>query len=73
MKHFMVNNSVQYCYADVMCKLWKFAKEREPDLTHKLLPALSVMHAKGHALDCQVSISTIVLIIIFLYPFENFH
>ena len=54
MKEFMMPKSVKYCFADVMCKLWKFATQHEPELVHNIKPALSVMHAKGHAFDCQV-------------------
>ncbi|XP_057296113.1 uncharacterized protein LOC130625046 [Hydractinia symbiolongicarpus] len=42
------------CHVDVMCKLWGFIKRKEPGLALKTKPALSVMHAKGHSLNCQV-------------------
>ena len=57
MKNFMVNKNVEYCFADVMCKLWKFTKQHEPSVCAALKPALSVMHAKGHAFDCQVRVA----------------
>lgn len=57
MKNFMTKWNVEYCWADVMCKLWKFVKREEPDICHTMKPALSVMHAKGHSLQCQVNIT----------------
>ncbi|XP_057311085.1 uncharacterized protein LOC130648956 isoform X2 [Hydractinia symbiolongicarpus] len=54
MKTFMAEKNVKFCFADVMCKLWKFVKQHEPSLPSLLRPALSVMHAKGHALNCQI-------------------
>ncbi|XP_057310731.1 uncharacterized protein LOC130648685 [Hydractinia symbiolongicarpus] len=54
MKTFMAEKNVKFCFADVMCKLWKFVKQHEPSLRSLLRPALSVMHAKGHALNCQI-------------------
>ena len=53
-KNFMVNKNVEYSFADVMCKLWKFTKQDEPSVCADLKPGLSVMHAKEHAFDCQV-------------------
>ena len=55
MKNFMVPNGVEYAFADVMCKLWKFVQRVDPEVASKIKPALSVMHAKGHSLKCQVS------------------
>eukprot|EP00111_Clytia_hemisphaerica_P015835 TCONS_00046776-protein len=55
MKYFMVGEwKVEYCWADVMCKLWKFVKRIEPALCDRMKPALSTMHAKGHSIQCQV-------------------
>ena len=54
-KHHMVQRNVSYCFADVMCKLWPFIMRVEPDMKEKIIPALSVMHAKGHSLQCQVN------------------
>ena len=54
MKNFMVDWKVEYCWADVMCKLWKFATKFYPNLCHVMKPALSTMHAKGHSIQCQV-------------------
>lgn len=48
----MQEKKVEYVWSDVMCKLWGFIKRKEPDIMFK--PALSVMHAKGHSLECQV-------------------
>lgn len=53
-KEFMVPKKVEYCFADVMCKLWKFIMNREPSVEKAINPGLSVMHANGHAFDCQV-------------------
>ena len=54
MKNFMVTQNVKFCYVDVMCKLWKFVLQKEPEVAATVEPALSVMHAKSHANDCQV-------------------
>lgn len=54
MKEFMIPNSVTFCFADVMCKLWKFICKHAPDISIAIKPALSIMHAKGHAHDRQV-------------------
>ena len=53
-KHFMVPRKVEFVFADVMCKLWKFIERIEPGSTTLINPALSVMHAKGHSIECQV-------------------
>jgi len=53
-KHHMIPRKVQFVYADVMCKLRKFVERIDPETATKFTGALSVMHAKGHALDCQV-------------------
>ena len=50
----MVTQNVKFCYVDVMCKLWKFVLQKEPEVAATVEPALSVMHAKSHANDCQV-------------------
>lgn len=47
-------NSTVFIFADVMCKLWPFILRVAPLLSSKIKGALSVMHAKGHSLDCQV-------------------
>ena len=54
-KEFMVPKNIKFCFADVMCKLWKFIGQRAPTIQKQIKPALSVMHAKGHAFDCQIS------------------
>lgn len=58
MKTLMLKNEVEYAFSDVMCKLWKFVRRKEPTVSSSIKPALSVMHAKGHALDCQVQCCT---------------
>lgn len=55
-KYFMVPNAVNIVFADVMCKLYKFIERTEPDVAKCIKGALSVMHAKGHSIDCQVCI-----------------
>jgi len=54
MKHHMLPRKVEFAWSDVMCKLWGFAKRIEPSIAEDLNPALSVMHAKGHSLECQM-------------------
>ena len=49
-----VPNNVKFVFADVMCKLWKYIKRVDPRSACKIKGALSVMHAKGHSLECQV-------------------
>ena len=53
-KQHALPNHVEFIFADVMCKLWKFLKKVDPSVVAHLKGALSVMHAKGHSLDCQV-------------------
>ncbi|XP_066934787.1 uncharacterized protein [Clytia hemisphaerica] len=52
-KHHMLPNNVKFIFADVMCKLRKFIERVDPETAKKFTGALSVMHAKGHSLDCQ--------------------
>ena len=54
-KYHMIPKKVEFVFADIMCKLWKFFVRVEPDLSSSIKGALSVMHAKGHGLDCQVN------------------
>ena len=63
MKFFMAPKGVQFCFADVICKLWGFAKKQEPAIASKLKPALSIMHAKGHSVECQVILPEIMLVL----------
>ncbi|XP_066933858.1 uncharacterized protein [Clytia hemisphaerica] len=53
-KNFMVPRRTSFCFADVMCKLWPFMRRDDPSMNDQIKPALSIMHAKGHALECQV-------------------
>ena len=48
----MLPQGVEFCIADVMCKLWKFIKRVYKQVFEKIKPALSVMYAKGHSLEC---------------------
>lgn len=59
--HFMIPRRVKFVFADVMCKLWGFMTEKQPSIESGIKPALSVMHAKGHSLDCQVRPFLLVL------------
>ena len=61
-KHHMLPQRVKFVYADVMCKLYKFVKRLDPDTARKFTGALSVMHAKGHGLDCQVCFTLIFFV-----------
>ena len=54
-KTFAMPQSIRVIYADVMCKLWGYLKRVLPAIELTSKGALSVMHAKGHTLDCQVS------------------
>ncbi|XP_072023238.1 uncharacterized protein [Amphiura filiformis] len=56
---FMLQEGVQFMWQDVICKYWPWAKKQQqkPEYargTTAMKPALSVMHAKAHAWDCQV-------------------
>ena len=44
---------VKYVWPDVICKYWPWAEK--VDLPADMKPALSVMHAKAHNWNCQVS------------------
>lgn len=59
-KALSAENHVEYVWADVMCKLWKFLKRIDPSLCQSIKPALSTMHAKGHSIQCQVILLEIV-------------
>jgi len=54
MKNYMIPKNVEFCFADVMCKLWTFFTRNEPSLKDCIKPGLSVMHAQTHADDCKV-------------------
>ena len=61
-KEFMVPNKIEYCFAEIMCKLWKFIGQHESNIQKSTKPALSVMHANGHAFECQVFLSIFELL-----------
>jgi len=51
--------NMQFVWQDIMCKYWPWLErlcEKMPELSQLLSnrKALSVMHAKGHSLDCQI-------------------
>lgn len=52
--NFILPNKVEYLFTDVMCKLWPYLCKVDSNLPSKIKGALSVMHAKGHNLRCQV-------------------
>ena len=55
---------IKYLWQDVICKYWPWAtrlgqqKPQFAEAVEKVIPALSVMHAKAHAWDCQVWITS---------------
>ena len=53
---FMIPRNVKFMWCDVICKYWPWAKKVDEEVTKIMLPALSVMHAKGHGPSCQVSL-----------------
>uniref|UniRef100_A0A7M6DRD2 Uncharacterized protein n=2 Tax=Clytia hemisphaerica TaxID=252671 RepID=A0A7M6DRD2_9CNID len=53
-KEFMIPRGTNFCFADVMCKLWPFMTRDDPSIKTLISPALSIMHAKGHSHDCQL-------------------
>uniref|UniRef100_A0A7M5X3X6 Uncharacterized protein n=1 Tax=Clytia hemisphaerica TaxID=252671 RepID=A0A7M5X3X6_9CNID len=50
----MIPNGTRFCFADVMCKLWPFMVRDDASIKESIKPALSIMHAKGHSIECQV-------------------
>ena len=54
MKTFVIPHSIDFVFADVMCKLWGYTVNLLPEILESTKGALSVMHAKGHSLQCQV-------------------
>ena len=53
-RNFVLPNNITLMFADVMCKLYKYLCRVEPRFEKNLKGALSVMHAKGHSINCQV-------------------
>ena len=53
-KNVLIPSNVTFVFADVMCKLWKFICKVDPYVSSSIKGALSVMHAKGHNIECQV-------------------
>ena len=49
----MVNQNLKFYFADVMCELWMFLILKETKVAARVKSALLVLHAKGHANDCQ--------------------
>ena len=61
-KKHVIPNRVEFVFADVMCKLWKFLKRVDPNSCSYIKGVLSIMHAKGHKLERQVQCSLSFLI-----------
>ncbi|XP_072045397.1 uncharacterized protein [Amphiura filiformis] len=59
--HFLMQQSVDYLFQDIMCKYWLWANKVGTtsslwqEGTTCIKPALSVFHAKAHSWHCQVS------------------
>ena len=64
LKTFILPNNVSYLFADVMCKLWPYLCKFDPGISLKIKGALSVMHGKGHSLNCQVILFNLQSIVI---------
>ena len=54
-KYFVVPKQIGYFWQDVICQYWPWLKKVAADVAEKQVPALSVMHAKGHAWYCEVA------------------
>ena len=54
-KYFVVPKQIGYFWQDVICQYWPWLKKVAADVAEKQMPALSVMHAKGHAWYCEVA------------------
>lgn len=61
--HIASNQNVKFYFADVMRKLWKFVKRYAPSIAKEIIPALSVINAKGDSLDFQVRSDMLVFFI----------
>ena len=53
-KHFAIPKQIGYFWQDVLCQYWPWLRRVDHDVADKLVPALSVMHAMGHAWYCEV-------------------
>ena len=58
----MVPARVKYVWQDVICKYWPWAEK--VNLPADMKPALSVMHAKAHNWNCQVSDNPMTVIFV---------
>ncbi|XP_066918229.1 uncharacterized protein, partial [Clytia hemisphaerica] len=52
-KEHINTRDIKFVFADVMCKLSKFIQRVDAETAKAFKGALSVMHAKGHGIDCQ--------------------
>lgn len=54
-KTYFIPKKVKYFWYDVVCKYWPWLKKNDGEVSEKMKPALSIMHAKAHSWSCQVS------------------
>ena len=55
-QHFQTPKPVMFFWQDVIYKYWPWLNHVNKELASAMKPALSVMHGKGHAWYCEVSI-----------------
>lgn len=53
-QNYFIPRNVKFLWYDVVCKYWPWLKKQNKEVSEKMKPALSVMHAKAHAWYCQV-------------------
>lgn len=54
-KTYFIPKKVKYFWYDVVCKYWPWLNKNDREVSEKMKPALSIMHAKAHSWSCQVS------------------
>lgn len=57
--NYFLPKNVQFFWYDVVCKYWPWIGKHNKEVTEKMKPALSVMHAKAHAWYCQVGLNDV--------------
>lgn len=55
--YYFLPKNVQFFWYDAVRKYWAWIWKHNKEVTEKVKPALSVMHAKAHAWYCQVSLN----------------
>ena len=55
--NYFLPKNVQFFWYDVVFKYWPWIGKHNKEVTEKMKPALSVMHAKAHAWYCQVGLN----------------